>query len=203
MAKCGSPEHIEQKRVGGSCQRIAWLLAAYQVALMASDIQMVNECGRLLKERAPFYVTTPSTATRSPSPCEQGEASFGRGAFLYRPFHCAHPAEDVQVSQIWRLACPLRRFPFVRLTVYAVPLPPASRGGGKVYGVAWSPSARWEASHLILRSLCSPTNQVRLLPDKQGKVSFMDDRNTPSTLHLFQIFRKMKKMDIFLFSTFT
>lgn len=31
MAKCGSPEHIEQKRVGGSCQRIVWLSAAYQV----------------------------------------------------------------------------------------------------------------------------------------------------------------------------
>ena len=38
------------------------------------------------------------------------------------PFHCAHPAEDVQVSQIWRLACPLRCFPFVWLTMYAVPL---------------------------------------------------------------------------------
>lgn len=32
------------------------------------------------EREAPFYVTTPSTATRSPSPCEQGEASFGRGA---------------------------------------------------------------------------------------------------------------------------
>ena len=40
------------------------------------------------------------------------------------PFHCAHPAEDVQVSQSWRLACPLRRPPFIWLTVYAVPLPP-------------------------------------------------------------------------------
>lgn len=40
------------------------------------------------------------------------------------PFHCAHPAEDLQVSQSWRLACPLRRPPFIWLTVYAVPLPP-------------------------------------------------------------------------------
>ncbi len=31
MAKCGSPERIELKRVGGSCQRIVWLSAAYQV----------------------------------------------------------------------------------------------------------------------------------------------------------------------------
>lgn len=62
------------------------------------------------------------------------------------PFHCAHPAEDVQVSQSWRLACPLRRSPFIWLTVYAVPLPhrwgrqvlevcfPCKRGAGKCLG---------------------------------------------------------------------
>lgn len=38
MAKCGSLERIVLKRVGGSCQRIVWLSATYQVDLMASDI---------------------------------------------------------------------------------------------------------------------------------------------------------------------
>ena len=42
MAKCGSPERIELKRVGGSCQRIVWLPIAHLAALVASDIQMVN-----------------------------------------------------------------------------------------------------------------------------------------------------------------
>ena len=51
-------------------------------------------------------------------------ASQASTAWSGHPFHCAHPAEDVQVSQSWRLACPLRRSPFIWLTVYAVPLSP-------------------------------------------------------------------------------
>ena len=51
-------------------------------------------------------------------------ASQASAAWSGLPFHCAHPAEDVQVSQSWRLACPLRRSPFIWLTVYAVPLSP-------------------------------------------------------------------------------
>ena len=51
-------------------------------------------------------------------------ASQASAAWSGHPFHCAHPAENVQVSQSWRLACPLRRSPFIWLTVYAVPLSP-------------------------------------------------------------------------------
>ena len=63
-------------------------------------------------------------------------ASQASTAWSGHPFHCAHPAEDVQVSQSWRLACPLRRSPFIWLTVYAVPLP-LQAGGGKGYGTAF------------------------------------------------------------------
>lgn len=79
---------------------------------MASDIQMVNECGRLLKERAPFYVTTPSTATRSPSPCEQGEASFGRGAFLYRPLPLCTSCRGCASQPKLALSLPIKALSF-------------------------------------------------------------------------------------------
>lgn len=84
------------------------------------------------------------------------------GAFLCSsPFHCAHPAEDVQVSQIWRLACPLRRFPFVWLTVYAVPLPHR-----------WGRQVLWSGA--VLRRLLgsvSLDSQVALLPYESSSLA--------------------------------
>ncbi len=35
------------------------------------------------------------------------------------PVHILHT--DAQVSQSWRLACPLKRFPLIWLTLFAVP----------------------------------------------------------------------------------
>ena len=104
-----------------------------------------------------------------------------KGAFLLsaRPNCGGKVVPQAPKGRISAMACSTYdsfRFLPTPSTAYAVPLP-LQAGGRQVLGARGPPPPRWEASHLVLRSLCSPTStavtdsldfRVTLLPYKSS-----------------------------------